>query len=155
MVAQLIIAKNDIIATEGERSKSLSLSCPSSLAGWVSLLRSSDLSEEFRRISLIPPLFSFACFFFLFLFLHSNLFLLLHLLLINFSFFFSLFSLCSSSVLLFLFLFHRFLLLFLFSPVPRASTPRFVGPLVRPSITVYFFWFFAVFGLTAPAQMMK
>ena len=46
-----------------------------------------------------------------------------------------------------------------FSRVLRDSTPRFVGPSVRPSIgpsvTLYFFWVFAVFGLTAPAQMME
>ena len=33
--------------------------------------------------------------------------------------------------------------------------PRFVGLSVRPSVTLYFFGFFAVFGLTAPAQMIK
>ena len=41
------------------------------------------------------------------------------------------------------------------------SKPRFVGPSVGPSVhrsvrwsvTLYFFWVFAVFGLTAPAQM--
>ena len=51
----------------------------------------------------------------------------------------------------------------LFSSVLRDSTPRFVGPLVCPSvgplvrrsITLYFFWVLAVFGLTAPAQMIK
>ena len=46
-----------------------------------------------------------------------------------------------------------------FSRVLRDSTLRFVGPSVRrsvrPSVTLYFFWVFAVFGLTAPAQMMK
>ena len=47
----------------------------------------------------------------------------------------------------------------LFSRVLRDSTPRFVGPSVgpsvRPSVTLYFFGVFAVFGLTAPAQMME
>ena len=51
----------------------------------------------------------------------------------------------------------------IFSRVLRDSTTRFVGPSVRPSVgpsvrpsvTLYFFWFFAVFGLTAPAQMME
>ena len=45
----------------------------------------------------------------------------------------------------------------------RDSTPPFVGPSVRPSVgpsvrpsvTLYFFGGFAVFGLTAPAQMME
>ena len=41
-----------------------------------------------------------------------------------------------------------------FIRVLRDSTPRFVGPSVRPSVTLYFFWVFAVFGLTAPAQMI-
>ena len=49
------------------------------------------------------------------------------------------------------------------SRVLRDSTTRFVGPSVRPSVhwsvgpsvTLYFFWVFAVFGLTAPAQMME
>ena len=42
-----------------------------------------------------------------------------------------------------------------FSRVLRDSTPRFVGPSVGPSITLYFFGVFAVFGLMAPAQMIK
>ena len=46
-----------------------------------------------------------------------------------------------------------------FSRVLRDSTTRFVGPSVRPSVgpsvTLYFFWVFAVFGLTAPAQMIE
>ena len=42
-----------------------------------------------------------------------------------------------------------------FSRVLRDSTPRFVGPSVRPSITFYFFGVFAVFDLTAPVQMIK
>ena len=50
-----------------------------------------------------------------------------------------------------------------FSRVLRDSTTRFVGPSVGPSVhpsvrwsvTLYFFWVFAVFGLTAPAQMME
>ena len=69
-----------------------------------------------------------------------------------------------SGLVLFLFLF-RFLL-FLFSPVLRDSTPRFVspsvGPSVRPSVhhtllfcLFFFCFFFAVFSLTAPVQMMK
>ena len=53
------------------------------------------------------------------------------------------------------------------SRVLRNSTPRFVGLLVCwsvgllvcwsiiLSVTLYFFWVFAVFGLTAPAQMIK
>ena len=41
-----------------------------------------------------------------------------------------------------------------FSRVLRDSTTRFVGPSVRPSITIDFFGVFAVFGLTAPAQMI-
>ena len=40
----------------------------------------------------------------------------------------------------------------------RDSTTRFVGPSVRwsirPSVTLYFFGVFMVFGLTAPAQMI-
>ena len=55
----------------------------------------------------------------------------------------------------------------IFSRVLRDSTTRFVGPSVgpsvrpsvgpsvRPSVTLYFFWFFAVYGLTAPAQVIK
>ena len=44
----------------------------------------------------------------------------------------------------------------LFSCVLRDSTPRFVSPSVLQSVTLYFFgFFFAVFGLTAPAQMIK
>ena len=54
-----------------------------------------------------------------------------------------------------------------FSRVLHDSTTRFVGPSVRqsvrwsirrsvrPSVTLYFFWVFGVFGLTAPAQMME
>ena len=46
-----------------------------------------------------------------------------------------------------------------FSRVLRDSTPRFVGltvrPLVRWSVTLYFFLFFAVFGLAAPALKIK
>ena len=42
----------------------------------------------------------------------------------------------------------------IFSRVLRDSTPHFVGPSVGPSVTIYFFCFFAVFGLTAPAQMI-
>ena len=46
----------------------------------------------------------------------------------------------------------------IFSHVLRDSTPRFVGPSVRrsvrPSVTLYFFCVFTVFGLTAPAQMI-
>ena len=37
----------------------------------------------------------------------------------------------------------------------RRSVCPSVGPSVRPSVTLYFFWVFAVFGLTAPAQIMK
>ena len=48
------------------------------------------------------------------------------------------------------------------SCVLRDSTPRFAGPsvcpsgcqLVRLSVTLYFFGVLAVFGLTAPAQMI-
>ena len=58
----------------------------------------------------------------------------------------------------------------LFSCVPGDPTPRFVGPLVRRSIglsdrrsvrpsvmsvKLYCFFVFAVFGHTAPAQMMQ
>ena len=49
----------------------------------------------------------------------------------------------------------------LFSRVLRDSTTRFVGPSVRRPIDLsirhshYFFWVFEVFGLTAPAQMIK
>ena len=42
-----------------------------------------------------------------------------------------------------------------FSRVLRDSSPRFVGPSVGPSVTLYFFWVFAFFGLTAPAQVIK
>ena len=51
----------------------------------------------------------------------------------------------------------------LFSRVLRDSTPRFVGPSVRPSVRrsvgpsvrqTLLFFVFAVFGLTAPAQMV-
>ena len=53
--------------------------------------------------------------------------------------------------------------LYLFSRVLRDSTTRFVGPSVHPSVspsvrrsvTLYFFWVFAVFGLTAHAQMIE
>ena len=56
--------------------------------------------------------------------------------------------------------------LYLFSRVLRDSTPRFVGSSVGPSVhrsirrsvrhTLLFCYFFlAVFGLTAPAQMME
>ena len=48
---------------------------------------------------------------------------------------------------------------FLLSRLLRDSTPLFVGPsvgpLVHPSVTLYFFWVVAVFGLTAPAQVIK
>ena len=52
---------------------------------------------------------------------------------------------------------------YIFSRVLRDSTTRFVGPSVRrsvgpsvgPSVTLYFFRVFAVFGITAPAQMME
>ena len=37
-----------------------------------------------------------------------------------------------------------------FSRVLRDSTPHFV----RPSVTLYFFWVFGIFGFTAPAQMI-
>ena len=51
---------------------------------------------------------------------------------------------------------------FFFSRVLSDSTSRFVGPSVGPSVrlsvgpsvTLYFSWVFAVFGLTAPAQMI-
>ena len=55
------------------------------------------------------------------------------------------------------------LILFLFSRVLRDSTPRFVGPSVRPSVCpsvcpsvrhTSLFLVFAVFGLTAPTQMI-
>ena len=53
--------------------------------------------------------------------------------------------------------------LFLFIRVLRDSIPRFVGRSVGPSVrrsvcrsvTLYFFWVFAVYGLTASAQMIK
>ena len=49
--------------------------------------------------------------------------------------------------------------LLVFSRVLRDSTPRFVGssvrPSVRPSHFTFFVFFFVVFGLTAPAQMIK
>ena len=38
---------------------------------------------------------------------------------------------------------------------PALSVRRSVRRSVRPSVTLYFFWVFAVFGLTAPAQMME
>ena len=38
---------------------------------------------------------------------------------------------------------------------PALSVRPSVGPSVRPSVTLYFFWVFAVFGVTAPAQMME
>ena len=39
---------------------------------------------------------------------------------------------------------------------PALSVRRSLGPSVGPSVTLYFFgFFFAVFGLTAPAQMIK
>ena len=47
----------------------------------------------------------------------------------------------------------RVISLTIFSRVPRDSTTRFVAPSVRSSL--YFLGVFAVFGLTAPAQMMK
>ena len=40
-------------------------------------------------------------------------------------------------------------------PSVRRSVRPSVGPSVRPSVTLYLFWVFAVFGLTAPAQMME
>ena len=50
---------------------------------------------------------------------------------------------------------------FLFSRVLRDSTPRFVGPSVRPLVGrsvrpshFTFFWVFGIFGFTAPAQMI-
>ena len=48
----------------------------------------------------------------------------------------------------------------LFSRVLRDSTPRFVGPSVGLSVRqsvrhTLSFLFFAIFGLTAPAQMIK
>ena len=47
-------------------------------------------------------------------------------------------------------------LVVVFSRVLRDSTLRFLCPSVRPSITLYFFCFvFLVFGLTAPAQVIK
>ena len=45
----------------------------------------------------------------------------------------------------------------IFSRVLRDSTPRFVGPSVRRSVGrshFTFCFFFAVFGLSAPAQMI-
>ena len=50
----------------------------------------------------------------------------------------------------------------IFSHVLRNSTPRYVRPSiglsvrrsVGPSVKLYFFYFFAVFGPTAPAQML-
>ena len=47
-----------------------------------------------------------------------------------------------------------------FSRVLRDATPRFVGPSVGPSVRLsvcpsFALNFFAVFGLTAPAQMIK
>ena len=46
-----------------------------------------------------------------------------------------------------------------FSRVLRNSTPRFVGPSVGlsvgPSVTLYLFKFFMVFGLTDPAPVIK
>ena len=46
-----------------------------------------------------------------------------------------------------------------FSRVLRDFSTGFVGPSVRPavrrSVTLNIFRFFAVFGLTAPAQMVK
>ena len=52
--------------------------------------------------------------------------------------------------------------IFIFSHVLRDSTPRFVCPsvrlLVHPFIhhtLLFFLFFFAVFGLTAPAKMME
>ena len=44
---------------------------------------------------------------------------------------------------------------FIFSRVLCDSTTLFVGPSVGPSVTLYFFGVFAVFDLTAPAQMME
>ena len=41
----------------------------------------------------------------------------------------------------------------LFSRALRYSTPRYVRPLVGPHFT--FFYVFAVFGFTAPAQMIQ
>ena len=46
------------------------------------------------------------------------------------------------------------LILRVFSHVLCDSTPRFVGPSVCPSVTLYFFSVNGVFGLTAPAQMI-
>ena len=77
--------------------------------------------------------------------------------------FYSIIFINPSPPLLSSFFFFFFILLLLFSRVLRDSTPRFVGPSVRrsvgpsvgPSVTLYFFWVFAVFGLTAPAQMME
>ena len=43
----------------------------------------------------------------------------------------------------------------IFSRVLRDSTPRFVGPSVRPSITLYCFGGFVVFCLKALSQMIK
>ena len=43
---------------------------------------------------------------------------------------------------------------FFFSRVLRDSKPRFVGPLVRRSVTLYFFGVYGDFGYTAPAQML-
>ena len=39
-------------------------------------------------------------------------------------------------------------------PSVRWSVRPSVGPSVRPSVTLYFFLVFAVYGLTAPAQMI-
>ena len=36
----------------------------------------------------------------------------------------------------------------------RPSVHLSVRPSIRPSVTLYFFWVFAVFGFTAPAQMI-
>ena len=58
-----------------------------------------------------------------------------------------------------LFYFRQWVHLNFFSRVLRDSTPRFVGPLVhwsvRRSVPLYFFLVFAVFGLTAPALVIK
>ena len=52
---------------------------------------------------------------------------------------------------------------YFFSRVLRDSIPRFIGTSVHPSVsrsigpsvTLYFFWVFAVFGVTAPAYIME
>ena len=58
-------------------------------------------------------------------------------------------------ILIYLFLFLLFLVACYATLQPALSVRPSVRRSVRPSVTLYFFWVFAVYGLTSPAQVIK